>query len=55
MPHKRNPVLATLIRSAALQVPVLAAGVTQSMLDRGRALGRASGTPNGSYSASASG
>ncbi len=32
MPHKRNPVLATLIRSAALQVPVLAAGVTQSML-----------------------
>lgn len=31
MPHKRNPVLATLIRSAALQVPVLAAGVTQSM------------------------
>ncbi|GHG18846.1 MULTISPECIES: class-II fumarase/aspartase family protein [Amycolatopsis] len=32
MPHKRNPVLATLIRSAALQVPVLAAGVTQAML-----------------------
>ncbi|GLY40925.1 putative 3-carboxymuconate cycloisomerase [Amycolatopsis sp. NBRC 101858] len=32
MPHKRNPVLATLIRSAALQVPVLATGVTQSML-----------------------
>jgi 3-carboxy-cis,cis-muconate cycloisomerase len=32
MPHKRNPVLATLIRSAGLQVPVLAAGVTQSML-----------------------
>jgi 3-carboxy-cis,cis-muconate cycloisomerase len=32
MPHKRNPVLATLIRSAALQVPVLAAGLTQSML-----------------------
>ncbi|MFG1639301.1 lyase family protein [Amycolatopsis sp. NPDC049252] len=32
MPHKRNPVLATLVRSAALQVPVLAAGVTQSML-----------------------
>ncbi|KOG90815.1 hypothetical protein ADK38_06625, partial [Streptomyces varsoviensis] len=29
MPHKRNPVLATLIRSAALQVPVLAAGLTQ--------------------------
>jgi 3-carboxy-cis,cis-muconate cycloisomerase len=32
MPHKRNPVLATLIRSAALQVPVLAAGVTQSVI-----------------------
>ncbi|MGW1500951.1 class-II fumarase/aspartase family protein [Streptomyces mirabilis] len=32
MPHKRNPVLATLIRSAALQVPVLAAGVTQCMV-----------------------
>ncbi|MEC3978828.1 3-carboxy-cis,cis-muconate cycloisomerase [Amycolatopsis sp. H20-H5] len=32
MPHKRNPVLATLIRSAALQVPVLAAGVTQSVV-----------------------
>ncbi|WP_369382053.1 lyase family protein [Streptomyces sp. cg36] len=32
MPHKRNPVLATLLRSAALQVPVLAAGVTQCML-----------------------
>ncbi|MFB8142061.1 lyase family protein [Streptomyces parvus] len=32
MPHKRNPVLATLIRSAALQVPVLAAGLTQCML-----------------------
>ncbi|MCH0557955.1 3-carboxy-cis,cis-muconate cycloisomerase [Streptomyces sp. MUM 16J] len=31
MPHKRNPVLATLIRSAALQVPVLAAGLTQSL------------------------
>ncbi|MEU5684688.1 3-carboxy-cis,cis-muconate cycloisomerase [Streptomyces venezuelae] len=32
MPHKRNPVLATLIRSAALQVPALAAGLTQAML-----------------------
>ncbi len=32
MPHKRNPVLATMIRSAALQVPVLAAGLTQCML-----------------------
>jgi len=28
MPHKRNPVLATLVRSAALQVPQLAATVT---------------------------
>ena len=32
MPHKRNPVLATMIRSAALQVPVLAAGLTQCLL-----------------------
>lgn len=32
MPQKRNPVLATLIRSAALQVPVLAAGVTQCLV-----------------------
>ncbi|MET9853574.1 3-carboxy-cis,cis-muconate cycloisomerase [Streptomyces sp. NPDC006450] len=32
MPHKRNPVLATLIRSAALQVPVIAAGVTQCLV-----------------------
>ncbi|MHA6765387.1 nitrosuccinate lyase [Streptacidiphilus sp. PAMC 29251] len=32
MPHKRNPVLATLIRSAALQVPCLAMGLTQCML-----------------------
>ncbi|MGK5628790.1 class-II fumarase/aspartase family protein [Streptomyces sp. URMC 123] len=32
MPHKRNPVLATLIRSAALQVPALAAGLTQCLL-----------------------
>ncbi|MGW5333352.1 lyase family protein [Streptomyces bauhiniae] len=31
MPHKRNPVLATLIRSAALQAPVLAAGLTQCL------------------------
>ncbi|MEW2435959.1 3-carboxy-cis,cis-muconate cycloisomerase [Streptomyces caniferus] len=32
MPHKRNPVLATLIRSAALQVPALASVLTQCML-----------------------
>jgi 3-carboxy-cis,cis-muconate cycloisomerase len=32
MPQKRNPVLATLVRSAALQVPVLAAVLAQSML-----------------------
>lgn len=32
MPQKRNPVLATLVRSAALQVPHLAAGLTQSLL-----------------------
>ncbi|MFC1433732.1 3-carboxy-cis,cis-muconate cycloisomerase [Streptacidiphilus sp. N1-3] len=32
MPHKRNPVLATLIRSAALQVPCLAMGLTQCLL-----------------------
>ncbi|MFF3212591.1 3-carboxy-cis,cis-muconate cycloisomerase [Streptomyces sp. NPDC002886] len=32
MPHKRNPVLATLIRAAALQVPVLAAGLTQCLV-----------------------
>ncbi len=32
MPHKRNPVLATMIRTAALQVPVLAAGLTQCLL-----------------------
>ena len=32
MPHKRNPVLSTLIRSAALQVPLLAAGLTQCLL-----------------------
>ncbi|MFJ3695915.1 3-carboxy-cis,cis-muconate cycloisomerase [Streptomyces sp. NPDC090052] len=32
MPHKRNPVLATLVRSAALQVPVLAAGLTQCLV-----------------------
>jgi 3-carboxy-cis,cis-muconate cycloisomerase len=32
MPQKRNPVLATLLRSAALQVPVLAAGLTQCMV-----------------------
>ncbi|MFF4604900.1 3-carboxy-cis,cis-muconate cycloisomerase [Streptomyces sp. NPDC001339] len=32
MPHKRNPVLATLVRSAALQVPVMAAGLTQCLV-----------------------
>ncbi|MFL6130808.1 MAG: 3-carboxy-cis,cis-muconate cycloisomerase [Mycobacteriales bacterium] len=32
MPHKRNPVLATLIRSAALQVPAIAAVLAQGML-----------------------
>ncbi|MFJ1708054.1 lyase family protein, partial [Kitasatospora sp. NPDC088346] len=32
MPHKRNPVLSTLIRSAALQVPLLAAGLTQCLV-----------------------
>ncbi|WP_406278006.1 3-carboxy-cis,cis-muconate cycloisomerase [Embleya sp. NBC_00896] len=32
MPHKRNPVLSTLIRSAALQVPGLAAGLTQCLI-----------------------
>lgn len=32
MPHKRNPVLATLVRSAALQVPVIAAGLTQCLV-----------------------
>ena len=32
MPHKRNPVLATLMRSAALQVPALATGLTQCLL-----------------------
>ncbi|ARP72888.1 3-carboxy-cis,cis-muconate cycloisomerase [Streptomyces pluripotens] len=31
MPHKRNPVLATLMRSAALQVPVLSTGLTQCL------------------------
>ncbi|MET9323003.1 lyase family protein [Streptomyces sp. NPDC003038] len=32
MPHKRNPVLSTLIRSAALQVPSLASGLTQCLV-----------------------
>ena len=32
MPHKRNPVLATVVRSAALQVPQLAATVTGCLL-----------------------
>ncbi|MFI5933923.1 3-carboxy-cis,cis-muconate cycloisomerase [Actinoplanes sp. NPDC051494] len=32
MPHKRNPVLSTMIRSAALQVPAMAVVLTQSLL-----------------------
>ncbi|GGX26870.1 lyase family protein [Streptomyces noursei] len=32
MPHKRNPVLTTLIRSAAQQVPVIATGLTQCLI-----------------------
>ncbi|MEU8773871.1 3-carboxy-cis,cis-muconate cycloisomerase [Streptomyces sp. NPDC048606] len=32
MPHKRNPVLSTLIRSAALQVPALAGALTASLV-----------------------
>jgi 3-carboxy-cis,cis-muconate cycloisomerase len=32
MPHKSNPVLATMIRSAALQVPALSAGLAGCML-----------------------
>ncbi|MGW6916322.1 lyase family protein [Kitasatospora sp. NPDC054939] len=32
MPHKRNPVLATLIRSAALQVPALAGVLTAALV-----------------------
>ncbi|MEU5125347.1 class-II fumarase/aspartase family protein [Streptomyces mobaraensis] len=32
MPHKRNPVLATMIRTAALQVPALATVLTQQLL-----------------------
>ncbi|WP_306368835.1 3-carboxy-cis,cis-muconate cycloisomerase [Nocardiopsis sp. CC223A] len=32
MPHKRNPVLATMVRSAALQVPALASGLTGCLL-----------------------
>jgi 3-carboxy-cis,cis-muconate cycloisomerase len=32
MPHKRNPVLSTLIRSAALQLPGLAAGLQHCLL-----------------------
>lgn len=32
MPHKRNPVLSTLIRSAALQVPALAGALAQSLV-----------------------
>ncbi|MEU8055833.1 3-carboxy-cis,cis-muconate cycloisomerase [Microbispora bryophytorum] len=32
MPHKRNPVLATLVRSAAIQVPALAASLGQCLL-----------------------
>ncbi len=32
MPHKRNPVLAVLIRTAALQVPAMAGALTQCLL-----------------------
>ncbi|TJZ97456.1 3-carboxy-cis,cis-muconate cycloisomerase, partial [Actinacidiphila oryziradicis] len=32
MPHKRNPVLAVLVRSAALQVPALAGALTQCLV-----------------------
>ncbi|THA70115.1 3-carboxy-cis,cis-muconate cycloisomerase [Streptomyces sp. A0958] len=32
MPHKRNPVLSTLVRSASLQVPSLAQGLTQCLI-----------------------
>ncbi|MEW1720653.1 3-carboxy-cis,cis-muconate cycloisomerase [Streptomyces sp. NPDC093109] len=32
MPHKQNPVLAVLVRSAALQVPALSAGLLQCLL-----------------------
>ncbi|MFF9815299.1 lyase family protein [Streptomyces sp. NPDC014006] len=32
MPHKRNPVLTTLIRSAALQVPALSGALTQCLV-----------------------
>lgn len=32
MPHKRNPVLSTLIRAAALQVPALAGALTQCLV-----------------------
>ncbi|RSS80763.1 lyase family protein [Streptomyces sp. WAC06614] len=32
MPHKRNPVLATLVRSAALMVPALAATLAQALV-----------------------
>ncbi|WP_345698357.1 3-carboxy-cis,cis-muconate cycloisomerase [Kitasatospora terrestris] len=32
MPHKRNPVLATMIRAAALQVPALSAALTACMV-----------------------
>jgi 3-carboxy-cis,cis-muconate cycloisomerase len=32
MPHKRNPVLATLLRSAALQVPAISVGLTQCLV-----------------------
>ncbi|WP_017556313.1 lyase family protein [Nocardiopsis baichengensis] len=31
MPHKRNPVLATMVRSAALQVPAMAGALTQCL------------------------
>ncbi len=54
MPHKRNPVLATMIRSATLQVPQLAATVTGAMAveDERRP---AADTPSGSRCARACG
>ncbi|GAA4965770.1 hypothetical protein GCM10023238_36800 [Streptomyces heliomycini] len=54
MPHKRNPVLATLLRSAALQVPALAAALTQCLVSEDER-SAAPGTRSGSRCASACG
>ena len=54
MPHKRNPVLATLIRSAALQVRPLAAVLAQCCSPRTSAR-PGPGTPSGSRCGSACG